>query len=346
MIKIITSILLISITILQANENSIKIEIPKVPEVPKVEAVVPKLTVEHGSSSQTNDEIIADCTKKKVVIFSDRVAPFMLKHDEHLNNDDNKTFEVGDLENGRVTAYLHGAFIDAKTVETTLQTAGFDVLSTYKVDKKGYATSLVFTNKAMQDSAAKIDRGFAGTLRVTVDKKNKLISISNPIYVMKAFMQEEYNKELAQATLKTIRDNFKDLKNSTEVIKFRVLERFQFMEGMPKYNDMISVGEGKNAALLKKAKKSKKLLYSKTLSNGSIIVGLKLGKRTTKFIKKVGYQNAGLLPYPVLIEDGKAKMLDPKYYIAVMYPMLKMSQFMTISTVPGAITKDIGKIFR
>ncbi len=39
-------------------------------------------------------------------------------------------------------------------------------------------------------------------------------------------------------------------------------------------------------------------------------------------------------------------MLDPKYYIAVMYPMLKMSQFMKISTVPGAITKDIGKIFR
>ena len=75
-------------------------------------------------------------------------------------------------------------------------------------------------------------------------------------------------------------------------------------------------------------------------------MGIKLSKRTTRFIKKTGYQNAGLLPYPVLIENNKVKILDPKYYIAIKYPMLKMSQFMTIATVPGAINKDIDKVFR
>ena len=39
-------------------------------------------------------------------------------------------------------------------------------------------------------------------------------------------------------------------------------------------------------------------------------------------------------------------MLAPQYYIAVMYPKLKMSQFMKIATVPGAIAKDIDKVFR
>jgi len=118
------------------------------------------------------------------------------------------------------------------------------------------------------------------------------------------------------------------------------------MEGMPRYNDMVVIKKASNDALYANAKKSKKILYEQKLSNGSIMIGVKLGKRTNKFIKKTGYQNAGLLPYPVLIEDGEAKILDPKYYIAIMYPMLKMSQFMTISTVPGAINKDIDKIFR
>jgi len=341
--------LLLSVSSIQAQskDNSVNIKIPKVPEVPKIEAVVPKVTVEYSTSSKTNDEIIAEYTKEKVVIFSDRVAPLMMHKDEHLQEADaNKTLEAGDIDSGRVAAYIHAPLMDVKAVEKTLSDAGFKLLSTYKVEKKGEVTSLVFTNDAIEANAAKTNRGFAGALRITVDKKNKLLSISNPIYIMKAFMQEEYNKELAETTLKTLRDSFKGAKNSTEIIKFRVLERFKFMEGMPTYNDMVIAKKAKNEILLKKAKKSKKVLYTQKLTNGSIIVGVKLGKRTSKFVKKTGYQNAGLLPYPVLIEDGQAKMLDPKYYIAIMYPMLKMSQFMKISTVPGAITKDIDKIFR
>lgn len=118
------------------------------------------------------------------------------------------------------------------------------------------------------------------------------------------------------------------------------------MQGMPKYQDMQTITKGSSKKLLASAKKSKKIVYEQKLSNGATILGVKLSKRTSKFIKKIGYQNAGLLPYPVLIEDGEVKILDPKYYIAVMYPTLKMSQFMTIATVPGAINKDIDRIFR
>jgi len=346
MIKVVVSVLLLSVVFLQAEDNSVNIKMPKVPEVPKVEAVVPKVTVDNSANTQTNEEIVAEAMKTKKVYFSDRVAPFMIHEDEHIKKDTNKIVEVGDLENGRVAAYLHAPLMEVKTVEEALKSAGFNVLSTYKVDKKGTVTSLVFTNADIQKGAAKLNRGFASALRVTVDKKNKLVSISNPIYMMKAFMQEEYDSALAEATLKSIRESFKELKASPEVIKFRVLERFKFMEGMPTYNDMILVKKAKNATLLKKAKKSKKIVYMQELKNGSVVLGLKLGKRTSRFIKKTGYQNAGLLPYPVLIENGEAKMLDPKYYIAIMYPMLKMSQFMKIATVPGAIAKDIDKVFR
>ena len=162
---------------------------------------------------------------------------------------------------------------------------------------------------------------------------------------MRAFMQKEYDEGVALATLNKIRDAFSIAKNSEEIVKFRVLERFQFMENMPYYQDMKLVAEGKNEDLLKIAKESKQVVYEQHLDNGSIVVGVKLGRRTSKFVAKTGYQNAGLLPYPVLIENGKALMMAPQYYIAIMYPMLKMSQFMKIATVPGAIAKDIYKIF-
>jgi len=346
MIKIVTSMLLLSVSLLQAQDNSVNIHMPKVPEVPKVEAVVPKLTIINAPTSQTNAEIVANATKDKTVVFSNRVAPFMLHKDENINKDANKTIEVGDINNGKVTAYLHAPLMSTQEVQKVLESAGFNILTTYKVDKKGLVTSLVFTNEAIQKAAAKTNRGFASTLRVTVDTKDRLISISNPIYLMKAFMQEEYDAQLAEKTLRTLRESFTTLENSTELVKFRILKHFKFMEGMPTYNDMIHIKKASNETLLQRAKKSKKLLYSQTLANGSIVVGVKLSKRTTKFIKKTGYQNAGLLPYPVLIENGEVKILDPKYYIAVMYPTLKMSQFMKIATVPGAITKDIDKIFR
>jgi len=339
--QIIIGALILSASFLYS-DNGVVIKMPKVPEVPKVEAVVPKVIIIDGNVGRSNEEILKELLKEKEVIFSDHVAPEMYEEKDAAD----KVIEVGDIHNGRVAAYLHAPLMDVKSVEEILKKAGFNIVTIYKVDKKGLATSIVFTNAAIQASAGKIERGFASTLRVTIDKKNKLISVSNPIYLMKAFMQEEYDSALAEATLKTLRDNFKDLKNSDEVMKFIMLERFQFMEGMPKYNDMISVKKADHKKLVAKAKKHKNTLYTQELANGSTLVGVKLGKRTSKFIKKTGYQNAGLLPYPVLIENGEVKILDPKYYIAVMYPMLKMSQFMTISTVPGAINKDIDKMFR
>jgi len=339
-IALILGLTLTSIPLL--NAETINIKIPDVPEVPKVEAVVPTVNVTSSASSKTNAQIIEEATRKKEVIFSDHVAPEMVE----IQDAPEKVIEVGDIDNGRVPAYLHAAFMSVKDVVKTLESAGFTILAKHKVDKKANATSIIFTNAVLQKAASKNLRGFAAALRITVDKKNKLLNISNPIYMQRAFMQDEYDSLLAEKTLATLRNAFKGLKNSDEVIKFRVLERFQFMEGMPRYADMQVIKKAPNVALLESAKKSKKIVYEQKLENGAVVIGVKLGKRTSKFIKKTGYQNSGLLPYPVLIENGEAKILDPKYYIAVMYPMLKMSQFMKIATVPGAISKDVDKIFR
>jgi hypothetical protein len=322
--------------------NELVIQLPKVVETPKVEAIVPKVVNAEGATSQTNEEILKELMREKVVIFSDHVAPVA----EEIANDANTSIEVGDIDKGRVTAYLHTASMTLEDLKKKLQAAGFEVLHTYALDKDGTLSSVVFTNKALLANASKTQRGFAANLRATLDAKNNLVSITNPIYHLRAFMQDEYDQNLSKATLASLRQSFGNLKNSDEVLKFAVLERFEFMEGMPKYADMKVIAKDENAKLLQQAKNSNKVLFEQKLENGSTLLGVQLSNRTNKFLDKIGTQNAGLLPYPVLIEHGEAKILDPKYYIALMYPMLKMSQFMTISTVPGAIQKDIDKLFR
>jgi hypothetical protein len=109
---------------------------------------------------------------------------------------------------------------------------------------------------------------------------------------------------------------------------------------------MDTVGKGDDKSLLNKAKASGKMVFSLKLNNGSTLVGLKLSKGTAKFANKIGAANAGVLPYTVLIEKGTAKTLAPKYNIALYYPLLSMTQFMTISTIPGEIVSELEAVFK
>ena len=324
-------------------QNNLTITVPSPPEVPKAVKLSSELPLvdKHGHIILQNLKTLYP--PRKEVVFSTNVAP---ERFNKKNKEKEKVTLIGSVDNARVTAYLQSPLLSVDEVIAKLKQEKFEILSTFKVDKKGAITSIVYTNDAIKKAASTNMRGFAGTLRIVVDTENKLVNISNPIYMLKAFMQKEYNPSVAEKVLSQIHNVFSDLKASKEIVKFLALERYQFMENMPFYQDMKVVAEAKNAELLKRAQKSKKIVYEQHLDNGSIILGVELGSRTSKFVKKIGYQNSGLLPYPVLIENGEAKILAPQYYIAVMYPQLKMSKFMTIATVPGAITKDIDKIFR
>ena len=121
------------------------------------------------------------------------------------------------------------------------------------------------------------------------------------------------------------------------------------MGSMPYYQDSIVIGEGETEALLQKAqtyKKGSQHLFTIKIAEGKYLVGYNLGKRTAKFPEKIGIENAGLLPYTILIENNEARILAPKFYLAVSYPQLTMGQFMKIATVPGAIEKDLAKPFK
>lgn len=331
----ITILSLLSLSNLYASVD--KIIIINVPKVPEVRIKVPSVGVSKSSQEVTR------VRKTNAIGSSKRIPPDYYKKEEVVST---KDIKAGYVKNARISAYLQTALIPKSELIQKLQSANFKILGEYQIDKKAKYISIVFTNDAMTKMASKNMRGFSGSLRLLIDKKNSKISILNPLFIHKAFMQDAYNEDITKKILNNLHTIFNDLKDSEDVVKFTRLSRYQFMQNMPHYQDMIKVAIGDNKVLLKKAQNSKKIIYEHHLDNGSVIIGVKLSRRTSKFVKKTGYQNSELLPYSILIEDNVAKILAPKYYIAIMYPNLSMSEFMTIATTPGAIQKDCDKVFR
>ena len=251
------------------------------------------------------------------------------------------------LEGKKVNTYLIGAYMPVDAAKSKLEAAGFEIVTTYNSVKKG--TTIVFTDAALKAEAAKPMRSNIAVLRLFVDDKEKMISITNPVYFGKAFMQEEYKHSIFNGELQKINKAFPGLKASPDVWDFDGLADYHFMISMPYYKEVDVVGKGTNAELLAKAKKYKKgknLIFEMKLSDNTTLLGYALSKRTSKFVKKIGRQNAAILPYCVTISDGKATALSAKYYIAISYPLLDMNGFMGIMTIPGAVIKEYEKVFK
>jgi len=314
--------------IIQTAHGKLNITLPSVPTPPKA--------IQLRNSSDNS----------RAIKFSKRVPPNYIPHrfDNIKKVKISSNTRIGEVNKGRISAYLRGTFMEVAEVEEKLKTAGFNVLTSAPVNKKATLISVVFTNDELIKMSSKAQRGFMATLRVLVDTKEKTISITNPLYMTKGFLQNDFDEKAAKKILVQIIEQFPKLKNSKDLLKFQLLPKYQFMNGMPHYEDMIEVASGDD--LLDRIKDNKKVVFTQALENGSTLIGIKLGKRTRKFTKRIGRNNAAMLPYPVLIEDGKAMILDPKYYISFMYPLLQMTEFMTIATIPDAMVKDAKRVFR
>lgn len=248
-----------------------------------------------------------------------------------------------------IPAYFYATHADTETTKEKLADAGFDVVGSFKVTKK--ADTIIVTTDDLKAAANKPNRGFGAVLRVLVDNENNRISAVNPVYFGKAFFQKDYNHALAVKLSDMLHEALGEMTPSMDKYEYDELEEYRFMFGMPYYEDMDELNEddaetAELMAQLEGYKKGKSVLFKLSVAPGRTLYGMELSRRTSKFVKKIGSQNAQILPYTILIEDGKAKALAAKYYIAISYPLLSMGEFMTIATVPGAINKDLSKPFK
>lgn len=251
--------------------------------------------------------------------------------------------EAGVKVEKEVATYKIASYVDVESAKAKLASAGFEVVGTYKSDA---GTTVLFTNAQMKAMANKPSRGFAAVGRILVDDENKQISIANPVYFGKAFMQKEYTHPTAAGELASLEKAFGPLKDSADKWEFAGLADYHFMMSMPYYADMDTVGTGTTADLVAKAKAAKGTTAVVQVGPDRYVAFVELDKRTSGFVKKIGAQNGEILPYAVLIEEGQAKALNAKYFIAISYPLLTMTEFMGIATVPDAITKGLQKIFK
>ncbi|MFA6137288.1 MAG: hypothetical protein WC667_04305 [Sulfurimonas sp.] len=246
------------------------------------------------------------------------------------------------LEGKEVSTYLVGGYVDVEAAKGKLKDAGFEVLATYAPVENG--TTIVFTNAALKAEGAKPKRAYAAVLRLFIDNQAKTISITNPVYFGKAFMQDDYNHKVFNAQLEAINKAFAGLTPSADKLKFNDLAGYHFMISRPYYEDTIELAKSTNEELIAKAK-GKLLIFELKLSNKSTLLGYQLDEKTNKFVEKIGRANAAILPYCVSVEDGTATMLHGEYYLAISYPLLDMGTFMGISSVPGEIKTNLEKPF-
>ena len=247
-------------------------------------------------------------------------------------------FAAVSLQAADVSAYYNAPYADAKSVKSKLGKAGFKVLTSYSPAGKKNLSVMVFTNKALTSNASKSLRGFAAIQRVMVDSSAKTVLVTNPGYWLPAFMQKDFKAGSDTAITASIKKALGTLTPTKDVLKSSNLSGYHFMMAMPYYQDMIELRAGDALAV-----KAKKKLFEVKLANGSTLVGVKMSKGSENFIDKIGVDKAILLPYTILIENGKAYTLHAKYYLAISYPLLSMGEFMKISSIPDTIERSLKK---
>lgn len=247
---------------------------------------------------------------------------------------------------GDMSTYLQGAHMSVADAQAKLAAGGFEVVTTYESVKDGH--TIIFTCPSLKKQAALPNRANIAVLKLFVDDEAKTISLTNPVYFGKAYMQQDYNHAVFSAVTAKLEKVFPGLTPSADKMEFGKLASYHFTLGMPYYEDVEILGEGTNEELigkLKAFKKGKDLAYEVKISDDTTLVGYGLGTGTKRFVTKIGRQNAGLLPWPIVVSGGKATMLKAEYYIALNYPLLGMMQFAGIASIPGDAIKDLKKPF-
>lgn len=248
----------------------------------------------------------------------------------------------GEPHGKSVSAYIYLPYSDSETVREKLRAEGFDIVADYAPTTQ--SETIVISSPELLKMADKPLRGFAAVLRVLVDNAHHRVAYTNPIYFLKAFLQQDFDYAAALEVSKKLEQALGKGVPSADQYAYDDLPNFHFMVGMPRYQDVYRLAQGDSAVLVKKLEEyhdGNASVFKLAIGKERTLVGWALSARTRQFVKKLGTQNAEMLPYTILVEDGNATALAAKYYIAISYPELTMRQFMGIAIAPDSIEKEL-----
>ncbi len=247
-----------------------------------------------------------------------------------------------------ISTYNSASYKTSDVVKTKLQSAGFEVVGEYNVMADSKYHVVAFTNATLKKEASAEGRGFAGVLKVLVNSKDKTLVFTNPEYFLHAFLQDDYKKNTAKSINKKLASAFGKLKAGKTKMDDDDLASYHYMFGMPYYEDPIELAEGSNLGAKLEKNAGKNLVFKVKLGKATLYgVAMHTANGEKSYVPTIeATATAAFLPYMVLVEDGKAKILHGKYYLAISNPDLSMGQFTKIMSTPGDIESYLGALVK
>jgi hypothetical protein len=250
-----------------------------------------------------------------------------------------KSFTVRKTEPEYLTAYYVSNPQTLEDIKFKLEINGFDILAIDKIFEN--RTVISFTNEELKKT-----NSFLSVLHMLVSN-NIEIRVQNPSYFAAAYLKDKFKYGQFMKTLKALDKVLGRMYETKDKLKLLDLSSYHFMLGMPYYDDTIVVARGDDIVQrLSDTNSTKHISYALRLANGSTLVGHKLNSATYDYLKKINVENnAQIFPYEVIIKNEKAIMLSPKFYLALSLPLLSMTDFLKIASVPDKIKKDIKIVY-
>jgi len=307
-------------------ENNITFE-TQTKEITRLQEKVKELETELASYKKVKPVAIKALIPKKMIL-------------TRKENTHRKEFTFSAEIPKKLSAYYTADLQTLDVLKENLESNGFTVLATDEILKG--KTVVSFTNEALRNS-----NSFLSVLHLLINR-DKEIRVQNPSYFAAAFLQDQYKYGDFNATLKDLESVLGKMYEVEEQYNSADLSEYHFMFGMPSVNDTILVAKDENLTTkLKQTDKSVYISYVLDLPNGSTLVGHKLPDETYQYLEKINAEhNAQIFPYEVMIKNGRAVMLSPKYYLALSLPLLSMTDFLKIVSAPEAIINDIKKAYK
>jgi len=256
-------------------------------------------------------------------------------------------------------------------VKTNLQAAGIKVLGEYQPAKDSKRWVLAVTNDDLTSAVKKEGdlTGFAAVLRVaiTVEGSNVNITYTNPMYWGNAYFRDDFPKVESYynsfsnkmiAAMKKCGTYKGTYFGSEKGVELDDLREYQYMFGMPEFDDVVTLGEfssyeaakNKIDANIKKGIANLELVYAYEIPGTKLkLYGFAINGANgeSSFLPTIDLgspKHTAFLPYEVLVNDKEVVMLHGRYRIALAFPDLAMSTFSKIMSTPGNIEDALGQV--
>ncbi|QOP46411.1 hypothetical protein [Sulfurimonas paralvinellae] len=253
-----------------------------------------------------------------------------------------------------ISSYEYAQYKEKNDVKSILRDNNLKIVGEYDAMQNPNYHVIAYTNDTLMADASKDDDdAFAAVQKVMINKADKQLVFTNPEYFLHAFLEDDYKADDAKSLNATLAKAFGKLTPSKDGLDADDIEGYHFMMGMPYYEDMIEVAKGKDLAQKLQTNAGENIVFKIDMPEATLYgVAMPSEKGEKYYVSEIkGQKNAAFLPYMVLIEkdsDGEqeAKILHPKYYLAISYPNLSMGEFMGISGTPGDIEEYFTALFK